>query len=61
MRQEPCVGVRQEVVNGVSLRDRTIVLDGVDVVISRSQHEAQSQGDGLQRTGVQEEQQAYGA
>jgi tetrahydrodipicolinate N-succinyltransferase len=34
--QEPGVGVRQEVVNGVSLGDRTIILQGVDVVICRT-------------------------
>ena len=32
-RQEPSVRIGQEVVNGVSLGDRTIVLDRVDVVV----------------------------
>ena len=34
--QEPGVGVSQEVVNGVAIGDGTVVLQGVDVVVGRT-------------------------
>ena len=48
-RQEPCIGIRQEVVDGVTLGDRAIVLQGVDIVVSGSDTEF-----GFQQTGSNE-------
>ena len=50
-RQEPSIGVGQEVVNGVTLWNRTIVLDGVDVVVGGRHAEF-----GLQQSGRNEHQ-----
>ena len=48
-REKPCIGIRQEVVNGIALGDGPVGLDGVDVVVSRSYTQL-----GFEKTGCNE-------